>query len=1587
MGWGVLPLWVGPQSPCIANSSNYWILDSSTATSRGTSEADQAVQQATWLGISSGIIYYDMEGYTPDGGTCSNTVRSFLSAWNSEIHTKGFKAGLYGSLEDFETDFLQISPISDAVWIAAWDSNNTVLNLGTLPNSDWNNNQRIHQWKNEGAGETWGQSLISNIDVDVVDAPVVGGTTAQAPTITTGSPSAITANSATVAGTINPNGLDTHFYVLYGTSSTLSGAIQTSSTDLGSGTTATNVTGNLTGLNSGTLYYYQWAASNNAGTTYGTISSFTTTAAAQAPTITTGSTSSITASSATLAGTVNPNGLDTHFYALYGTSSTLSGAVQTTSVDLGSGTSASNVSGNLTGLNAGTLYYFQWVASNSAGTTHGTINSFTTSAAAQAPTAASGSAASVTTNSATLGGTVNPNGADTHYWFLYGTSSTLSGASQTSSQDLGSGTTASVISANISGLSAGTQYYWEVVAQNSTGTTNGAILSFATTTAVQNPTVLTGSASTITSTSATLSGTVTPNGADTNAWFLYGTSSTLSGATTTSSQDLGSGTTATPISANISGLNAGTLYYYRVSAGNSAGSGNGNIYSFTTTAAQAPTVSTGGSASITSNSASVGGTVNPNGSDTKAWFQYATNNGFTGSSTTGQQDLASGTSNVAFNASLSGLTSNTLYYFRAVASNSGGTINGSTASFTTTSAAQAPTAASGSATSVTTNSATLGGTVNPNGADTHYWFLYGTSSTLSGASQTSSQDLGSGTTASVISANISGLSAGTQYYWEVVAQNSAGTTNGTINSFTTTSAGQAPTVSTGGSASITSSGASVGGTVNPNGADTQAWFQYATNSSLTGASTTTQQDLGSGTSNVAYNAPLSGLSANTLYYFRAVASNSIGTTNGSTASFTTSAAAQAPTASTGGSASITSSGASVGGTVNPNGADTHAWFQYATNSSLTGASTTTQQDLGSGTSNVAYNASLSGLSANTLYYFRAVASNSTGTTNGSTASFTTSASAQAPTVSTGGSASITSSGASIGGTVNPNGADTQAWFQYATNSSLTGASTTTQQDLGSGTSNVAYNAPLSGLSANTLYYFRAVASNSTGTTNGSTASFTTSAAAKTTPTVTVVPTPASITTAQQLSVAVTVNATSGNPTPTGSVVLVAGTGSFNGNLVNGVATIPVPAGTFAAGTDQLTATYTPDTTSSSVYNSATGTGSVIVTAPAKTTPTVTVVPTPASITTAQQLSVAVTVNATSGNPTPTGSVVLVAGTGSFNGNLVNGVATIPVPAGTFAAGTDQLTATYTPDTTSSSVYNSATGSGSVIVTAPAKTTPTVTVVPTPASITTAQQLSVAVTVNATSGNPTPTGSVVLVAGTGSFNGNLVNGVATIPVPAGTFAAGTDQLTATYTPDTTSSSVYNSATGTAAVTVTTAVGSSFTISGAAVTIAKGATTGNTSTITVTPAGGFTGSVALGATVTSSPSGAQDLPALSFGSTSPVTITGASAVTATLTISTTAATSGALTVPKRPGVRWTSAGGAVFACLLLFVIPVRRRRLGKMLGVLVFFAILTGGFVGCGGGGSKGGGTGNPGTTAGNYTVTVTAISGNTTTQGTVSVTVQ
>jgi sugar lactone lactonase YvrE len=204
---------------------------------------------------------------------------------------------------------------------------------------------------------------------------------------------------------------------------------------------------------------------------------------------------------------------------------------------------------------------------------------------------------------------------------------------------------------------------------------------------------------------------------------------------------------------------------------------------------------------------------------------------------------------------------------------------------------------------------------------------------------------------------------------------------------------------------------------------------------------------------------------------------------------------------------------------------------------------------------------------------------------------------------------------------------------------------------------------------------------------------------KATPTVTVLPTPTTITTAQQLSVQVTVNATSGNATPTGFVYLSVIGVPEGQTLVNGTTTYLIPAGTLPAGVQTLTATYTPDSNSSSTYTSASQSATVTVTTPSRPAPTVNVIPTPTYITTSQPLSVTVLLTVTTGSPIPTGSVSLSATNVSQNSPLSNGSATFAIAAGVLPIGNQILTATYTPDTNSSTVYSGASGSNPVSVTA------------------------------------------------------------------------------------------------------------------------------------------------------------------------------------------------------------------------------------------------------------------------------------------------
>ncbi len=220
-------------------------------------------------------------------------------------------------------------------------------------------------------------------------------------------------------------------------------------------------------------------------------------------------------------------------------------------------------------------------------------------------------------------------------------------------------------------------------------------------------------------------------------------------------------------------------------------------------------------------------------------------------------------------------------------------------------------------------------------------------------------------------------------------------------------------------------------------------------------------------------------------------------------------------------------------------------------------------------------------------------------------------------------------------------------------------------------------------------------------------------------------------------------------------------------------------------------------------------------------------------------------------PIPTGSIRATSGSYSSAAiPLVLGAGSIAIPGSSLTIGTNVITVVYTPDSASSAIYASV--SNVALVTVVAKLTPTIQMTLGSSSITTAQPLQVTIIVNGGNGNAVPTGSVILTSGSYSSGATtLSGGNAIINIAAGILPIGADTLVPTYTPDSASSALYNGATGFGVVTVSAPLPPTFAISGTAVTVAAGATTGNASTITVLPANGFTGSVALTAQLTSFP----------------------------------------------------------------------------------------------------------------------------------------
>lgn len=289
------------------------------------------------------------------------------------------------------------------------------------------------------------------------------------PAAVTDAASAVSLATATLNGSVNPKGAATSWYFEYGT--TAGYGSTTPVEHAGSGTAAVDVHAGLAGLVPGTVYHFRLVATNAAGTSSAGDVSFKT--AVHAPGAATDAATGVDASSATLDGAVDPEGLSTVWRIRYGTTSF---TASTAAVSAGSGLASVPVSVTLRGLLANTTYRFQLLATNAVGTSYGAVRYFHTLGAA--PSALSEPVAAVGTGSAELSGSLDPNGLASTWYFQYGTTGAY--GSTTPVVHAGAGTAAVAAHAEISALAGNTTYHFRLVASNSAGTAYGADTTFTT---------------------------------------------------------------------------------------------------------------------------------------------------------------------------------------------------------------------------------------------------------------------------------------------------------------------------------------------------------------------------------------------------------------------------------------------------------------------------------------------------------------------------------------------------------------------------------------------------------------------------------------------------------------------------------------------------------------------------------------------------------------------------------------------------------------------------------------------------------------------------------------------------------------------------------------------------------------------------------------------------------------------------------------------------------------------------------------------------------------------------------------------------
>ncbi len=193
------------------------------------------------------------------------------------------------------------------------------------------------------------------------------------------------------------------------------------------------------------------------------------------------------------------------------------------------------------------------------------------------------------------------------------------------------------------------------------------------------PYITTGLASHLTQTSATISGHLDPAGRGniTECHFEYGATSSYGHSVPCSPDPAenppGSNfTVPTDVSAELSGLQTGTTYHYRLTAGNATGGGTGGDQTFATV--QPPSIDGLNSSAVTATTADLEAKINPNGAETTCFFEYGATSAYgLIAACPNQEAIGSGEVDVPVSVHLTGLEANTVYHFRVVAVNEWGT--------------------------------------------------------------------------------------------------------------------------------------------------------------------------------------------------------------------------------------------------------------------------------------------------------------------------------------------------------------------------------------------------------------------------------------------------------------------------------------------------------------------------------------------------------------------------------------------------------------------------------------------------------------------------------------------------------------------------------------------------------------------------------------------------------------------------------------------------------------------------------------------------------------------------------------------------